>query len=204
MYNTNNALVNECFLDEIAAASGRDPVALRLELLAEDAPLRAVLEKAASEAGWGSPLPEGVFRGVACHSTWGVTHVATVVEASVSAQGSVQVRRVVSAVDCGVAINPDMIAAQLEGGFAFGLTNVLGGQATFSHGRMDRRGYRSYRLLRHTQMPPVETHILPSERNPTGMGEMGGPPSEPAVLNAIFAATGVRIRHTPVSAEELA
>lgn len=203
VYNTNNALVNECFLDEIAAASGRDPVELRLELLPEDAPLRAVLEKAATEAGWGAPLPEGVFRGVACHSTWGATHVATVVEASVSAEGSIQVRRVVSVVDCGVAINPDMIAAQIEGGFAFGLTNVLGGAATFSHGQMEKRGFRAYRLLRHTQLPPVETHILPSTRNPTGMGEMGGPPSEPAVLNAIFAATGKRIRHTPVRAEEL-
>ncbi len=203
VFNNNNAFANECFLDEIATETSRDPLELRLALLAEDAPLRAVLAKAAAEADWGSPLPEGRFRGLACHSTWGATHVAHVVEVSVSG-GEFRVERVVSAVDCGIAINPDMIEAQMEGGFAFGLNNVLNGQATFANGRAEQSGFRNYRLLRHTQMPPVEVHILPSTDNPSGMGEMSGPPSEPAIVNAISAATGRRIRRVPIRAEDLA
>ncbi len=203
VFNNNNAFANECFLDEIAAETGRDPLELRLALLAEDAPLRAVLEKAAAEAGWGSPLPDGRFRGLACHSTWGATHVAHVVEVSVSG-GEFKVERVVSAVDCGLPINPDMIEAQIEGGFAFGLNNVLNGRVRFDEGRVTQRGFRNYRLLRHTQMPPVEVHILPRTDNPSGMGEMSGPPSEPAIVNALCAATGRRIRRVPIQAEDLA
>ncbi|HEY4688918.1 MAG TPA: xanthine dehydrogenase family protein molybdopterin-binding subunit [Anaerolineae bacterium] len=201
VYNSQNAFVNECFLDELAEAAGRDPFEFRRALLPDAQ--RAVLELAASKAGWGSPLPNGQGRGIACHTTFGVTHVAQVAEVSVSPDGAVRVNRVVCAVDCGRVINPDIVEAQMEGGIVLGLTAALKGEITIEKGRVKQTNFRDYPLLRMDEMPVVEVYLAPSEREPQGIGEMGVPPITPAVVNAIYAATGKRIRRLPVRAEDL-
>lgn len=199
--NVPEAFVHECFLDEVAAALGRDPYELRLELLPARA--RAVLELAATKAGWKDPLPDGWGRGIAYHATFGVTPVAEVAEVSVAQDGTVQVHRVVCAIDCGTVINPDTVEAQMEGGIVFGLTAVLKGEITIEKGRVQQSNFHDYPLLRMDEMPTIEVHIVPSDRNPSGVGEMGVPPIIPAVLNAVFAATGKRIRRLPIRAEDL-
>jgi isoquinoline 1-oxidoreductase beta subunit len=199
--NVPEAFVHECFLDEVAAALGRDPYELRLELLPARA--RAVLELAATKAGWKDPLPDGWGRGIAYHATFGVTPVAEVAEVSVAQDGTVQVHRVVCAIDCGTVINPDTVEAQMEGGIVFGLTAVLKGEITIEKGRVQQSNFHDYPLLRMDEMPSIEVHIVPSDRNPSGVGEMGVPPVIPAVVNAVFAATGKRIRRLPIRAEDL-
>ncbi len=201
VFNTQNALVNECYIDELAAASGSDPYAFRMALLDDSAPIKRVLELAASESGWGTPLPEGWGRGIACHKTWN-TPVAQVVEVSVI-DGELKIHRVVCAVDCGLAINPDMIEAQMEGGIVFGLTSALYGEISLSHGQVVQRQFSDYALMRFDEMPIIEVHILPDGLCPTGIGEMGNPPVTPALLNAIYAATGKRFRRLPIRAEDL-
>ena len=201
VFNTQNAVVNECFIDELAAASGSDPYAFRMALLDDGTPIKRVLELAATAAGWGSPLPEGWGRGIACHTTWN-TPVAQVVEISVIA-GKPKIRRVVCAVDCGLAVNPDMIAAQMEGGIVFGLTSAMYGEITLSHGQVMQREFRDYPLMRFDEMPVIEVHVVPDGLCPTGIGEMGNPPATPALLNAIYAATGKRLRRLPIRAEDL-
>lgn len=199
--NFTDAFVQECFLDEMATALGRDPYELRIEL--EPSPLLEVLELAANKASWGEPLPQGWGRGIACWSTWNVTPVAQVAEVSVSANGIVRVERVVCAIDCGIAVNPDMVEAQMEGGVVWGLTAALKGAIEFENGRVQQSNFDDYPLLRMDEMPLVEVHIIKSDRRPTGVGEMGVPPAAPAVLNAIYNATGKRIRHLPVRPEDL-
>ncbi|MCJ7711950.1 MAG: molybdopterin-dependent oxidoreductase, partial [Chloroflexi bacterium] len=195
--NVPDAFVRESFLDEMASALGRDPYELRLEL--EPEALRGVLRIAATESGWGTALPDGWGRGIACHSTWGASSVAHVAEVSVETDGRVRVRRVVCAVDCGVVINPDMVVAQMEGGIVFGLTAALKGEGIILEDARVRQGnFHDYPLLRYDEMPLVEVHLVQSERPPSGVGEMGTPPIIPAVTNAIFAATGKRIRRIPV------
>ena len=201
VFNTQNALVNECFIDELAAVSGSDPYAFRMALLDDLAPIKRVLELAASRAGWGTPLPEGWGRGIACHKTWN-TLVAQVVEVSVI-DGKLKIHRVVCAVDCGLVVNPDMIEAQMEGGIVFGLTSALYGEITLSHGQVVQRQFSDYALMRFDEMPVVEVHIVPDGLCPTGIGEMGNPPASPALLNAIYAVTGKRIRRLPIRAEDL-
>ncbi len=199
--NFTDAFVQECFLDEMANALRRDPYELRLEL--EPSSMRAVLELAASKAGWGSPLPQGWGRGIACWSTWNVTPVAMVAEVSVSPGGIVQVQRVVCAIDCGLVINPDMVAAQMEGGIVWGLTAALKGSIDIENGRVLQGNFDDYPLLRMDEMPQVEVYLVPSDRHPSGVGEMGVPPAAPAVLNAVYNATGKRIRHLPLRQEDL-
>jgi isoquinoline 1-oxidoreductase beta subunit len=199
--NFTDAFVRECFIDEMAAALGRDPYELRLELT--EGLLRQVVEVVANKAGWGNPLPEGWGRGIACWSTWNETPVAQVAEVSVDLDGSVHVQRVVCAIDCGIAVNPDMVAAQMEGGVVWGLTAALKGAIEFENGRVVQSNFDDYPLLHFDEMPQVEVHILPSDRRPTGVGEMGVPPAAPAVFNAIFNATGKRIRHLPLRPEDL-
>lgn len=195
--STHTAYATEAFLDEIAAAAGRDPVAFRLELLANHPRHAAVLQLAAGKAGWGQPLPAGRFRGVAVHESFG-TPVAQVAEVSVE-DGQIRVHRVVCAVDCGVAVNPDNVRAQLEGGIGFGLGAILQEEITLTDGSVDQGNYDAYLPLRIDAMPAVEVHILPSDAAPTGVGEPGVPPIGPAVANAVAAATGKRIRDLPFS-----
>lgn len=199
--NFTQAFVQECFLDEMAAALNRDPYELRLDL--EPSTLHQVLELAASQAGWGEPLPVGWGRGIACWSTWGVTPVAQVAEVSVSPSGLVRVQRVVCAIDCGFAINPDMVIAQMEGGIVWGLTAALKGAIEFEDGRVLQGNFDDYPILGMDEMPLIEVHLVSSSDRPTGVGEMGVPPAAPAVLNAVYAATGIRVRKLPLTPEDL-
>jgi isoquinoline 1-oxidoreductase beta subunit len=161
--------------------------------------MKAVLELAADKAGWNTPLPAGRGRGIAVAEAF-KSYVAQVAEVSVDKDGRVKVDRVVCAVDCGTAINPDIIAAQMEGGIGFGLGAVLYGAITLKDGKVEQDNFNSYRVLRINEMPKVEVHIMPSAEPPTGVGEPGVAPVGPAVANAIFAATGKRHRVLPFSA----
>jgi isoquinoline 1-oxidoreductase beta subunit len=193
----------QCFIDEMAVAVGRDPLELRLELYQTRELALGVIKLAAEKAGWGSPLPDGHFHGMAYHATFGVTHVAYVAEVSVDKTGMVRVHKVVAAVDCGQVVNPNNVAAQMEGGIVFGLTAALKAQSVLKDGRMQESNFHEYPLLRMDEMPLVETYIVPSDRSPSGIGEMGVPPIAPAVANAVFAAIGKRVRHIPIQPEDL-
>jgi isoquinoline 1-oxidoreductase beta subunit len=196
--HTHTAYVMETMVDEIAEATGKDPVALRRELLTDHPRHLAVLNLAAEKAGWSNPLPEGKFRGVALHESFG-TVVAEIAEIAMKGGDEFKVERVVCAVDCGVAINPDQIRAQMEGGIGFGLGSILHEELTLTSGQVDQANYDSYRPLRIDEMPKVETHIIPSTAHPSGVGEPGVPPIGPALANAFAAATGKRVRILPFS-----
>lgn len=199
--NHPDAFAHECFVDEIAEALGRDPLDFQLELH-ENSPRGAVLELAAEKAGWGDPLPEGWGRGIAVHSTFGVTHVAQVVEASID-EGRINVHRVVCAVDCGIVVNPDGVEAQMEGGIVFGLSAALYGEITAEGGAVQQSNFHDYQVLRLSEMPEIEVYIVNSDRQPTGTGEMGVPPAAPALANALYTITGKRIRHLPIRPDDL-
>jgi isoquinoline 1-oxidoreductase beta subunit len=196
VYNTQNAFANECFLDEMAALAGRDPFEFRRSLLPEGSRLRGVCELAASKAGWGTPLAPGRGRGIACHTCFG-SYVAQVVEVTVDS-GRIRVNRAVCAVDCGRYVNPDTVAAQIEGAVIFGLTAALNGEITLEKGRVVQKSFADYPILRMSEVPEIEVHIVPSTEAPGGIGEPGVPPSAPALANAIYAATGRRIRRLPI------
>ena len=182
----------ESFIDEVAHAAGKDPFRYRRELLEHHPRLRSVLELAAEKAGWADgPLPQGRGRGIAVAEAF-KTFVAQVAEVTVDPSGGFRVDRVVCAVDCGTPINPDVIAAQMEGGIGFGLGAALYGAITVKDGRVEQSNFNSYRVLRMNEMPKVEVHIVPSAEAPTGVGEPGVAPLGPAVANALFAATGKR------------
>ena len=195
--SSHTAFATECFLDELAALGGRDPFELRRALLADRPRHRAVLELAAEKANWGQVLPRGRGRGIAVHESFH-SFVAQVAEVRVSRDGEVKVERVVCAVDCGVAVTPDVIRAQMEGAIAFGLSAALKGAITLAHGRAEQSNFHDYPVLRMSEMPKVEVHIVASAERPTGVGEPGVPPIAPALANAIFAATGKRIRTLPI------
>jgi isoquinoline 1-oxidoreductase beta subunit len=187
----------EAFIDEVAHAAGADPFTFRRKLLEHEPRMKAVLELAAEKAGWSSgPMPKGKGRGIAVGEAF-KTYVAQVAEVSVDEAGNVRVDRVVCAVDCGTPINPDIIAAQMEGGIGFGLGAVHYGAITLKDGRVEQGNFNSYRVLRMNEMPKVEVYIVPSTQPPTGVGEPGVAPVGPAVANAIFAATGKRIHELP-------
>jgi isoquinoline 1-oxidoreductase beta subunit len=206
--STHTAFATECFLDELAQAAGKDPVAWRLSMLEQHPRHTAVLRLAAERAGWGTPLAAGKHgerrgRGVAVHESFR-TVVAQVAEVTVQADGSYRVDRVVCAVDCGIAVNPDIIRAQVEGSVGFALSTVLpGGAITLTEGRVDQSNFDDYPLARIGDMPRVEVHIVPSAAAPTGIGEPGVPPLAPAVANALAAATGKRARQLPIAADLL-
>jgi isoquinoline 1-oxidoreductase beta subunit len=193
----------EAFLDEVAHAGGKDPYQLRRALLANQPRMLAVLDLAAQEANWGSPLPAGVGRGIATHFSFD-SYVAQVIEASVADDGAVRVHRVVCALDCGLVINPDTVKAQMEGGIIFGLTAALKTEITLKDGRVEQTNFNDYPMVRIFETPEIEVHIVSSTANPTGVGEPGVPPAAPALANAIFAATGKRIRRLPIRASDLA
>lgn len=187
----------EAFIDEVARAAGADAFAFRRKLLEHHPRMKAVLELAAEKAGWsGAPMPKGRGRGIAVAEAF-KTFVAQVVEVTADDAGRIKVDRVVCAVDCGTPINPDVIAAQMEGGIGFGLGAALYGAITLKDGRVEQQNFNAYRVLRMNEMPKIEVHIVPSAEAPTGVGEPGVAPVGPAVANAIFAATGKRMHLLP-------
>jgi isoquinoline 1-oxidoreductase beta subunit len=194
--HTHNGFSTETFFDELAVAAGRDPVELRRELLAEHPRHLGVLNLAAAKAGWGDSLPEGRARGVAVHESFS-SFAAQVAEVSVDEGGMPRVHRVVCAIDCGIAINPDNIRAQMESGVGFGLGAALHNELVLESGRVKQSNFHDYRSLRIHEMPRVEVHIVPSTEAPTGVGEPGVPPIAPAVANALAALTGQRTRRLP-------
>ena len=194
---SQNAFVVESFMDELAVAAGRDPYEFRRELLQAKPRHLRTLELAATKAGWGTPLPAGRGRGIAV-AEWEPTTCAEVAEVSVAPDGTVRVHRVVCAVDCGPVVNPDTIAAQMQGGVVFGLSAALYGEITIENGRVKQGNFNDYQVLRMPEMPVVEVHIVPSTDAIGGIGEPSVPPTAPAVCNAIFAATGKRIRRLPI------
>ncbi|HYR32448.1 MAG TPA: molybdopterin cofactor-binding domain-containing protein [Gemmatimonadales bacterium] len=189
--------MTECFLDEIAAAAGRDPFELRRELLRDKPRHRRTLELAAEKAAWGTPLPAGRSRGIAV-AEWGPTVCVEVAEVSVDSDGAVRVPRVVCAVDCGQAVNTGQVEAQMQGGIVFGLSAALYGEITIDKGRVVQGNFDTYPVVRMPEAPAVEVYIVPSSDPQGGAGEPGVPPIAPAVCNAIFAATGKRIRKLPI------
>jgi len=195
--HSQNVYFIEAFIDEVAAAAGKDPVEFRRALLAKQPRLRGVLDLAAEKAGWGSPLPKGVHRGVAITNCFG-SFVAQVAEISMDASGKPRVHRIVAAVDCGRTVNPDIIHRQVEGAVVYGLSAALHEKITFKDGRVEQSNFDDYPMLRMDAMPRVDVHIVPSKEAPGGIGEPGLPPATPAVVNAMFAATGKRIRTLPI------
>jgi len=194
---SHNVFVTESFMDELAAAAKQDAVAYRRALLDKSPRAKAVLELAAQKAGWGQPLPERVGRGVSVQFVF-ATYLAVVAEVEVSTAGNVRVRRVVCAVDCGTAVNPDTVQAQIQSATVFGITAALYGEITLKDGRVEQTNFDSYQMLRMDEAPAIEVYIVPSSEPPGGMGEAGTSAIVPAVTNAIFAATGKRLRKLPV------
>ncbi len=200
--HTHTAYVVETLMDELAVRAGQDPVAFRLAHLEKQPRHAAVLKLAADKAGWGTPVPAGTARGVAVHKSFN-SYVAEVAEVRI-VEGQAKVDRVVCAVDCGLAINPDNIAAQMEGGIGYGLGAILHSEITLKDGVVEQSNFNDYEVLRFNEMPRVEVHIVPSAEPPTGVGEPGTPPIGPAVANAVAALTGQRIRELPMGRHNLA
>jgi isoquinoline 1-oxidoreductase beta subunit len=191
---THNAFAVECFMDELAHAAGKDPYEFRRPLLSPQH--RKTLDLAMEKSGWNTKLPRGRGRGIAVYPFH--SFVAQVAEVSIAADGAFKVDRIVCAVDCGTVVNPDIVRAQMEGGIAMGLSAALHEQVTFERGRVQQTNFADYPILRINEMPQVEVHILPSDGRPLGVGESGVPPLAPALANAIFSATGQRIRCLPL------
>jgi isoquinoline 1-oxidoreductase beta subunit len=194
---SHNVFVTESFMDELAAAAKQDPVAYRLALLDKTPRAKAVLALAAEKAGWGQPLPERAGRGVSLQFVF-ATYMAHVAEVEVAKDGTVRVRRVLCAVDCGTVVNPNTVRAQIESGIMFGITAALYGKVTLKDGRVEQANFDTYQILRMNEAPVVEVHMVQNREPPGGMGEAGTSLIVPAVANAIFAATGKRLRKLPV------
>jgi isoquinoline 1-oxidoreductase beta subunit len=216
VFAPSSVFAREAFLDEVAQARGVDPLEFRLDLLKgpdsikagsltiDRARLRRVLDLVREKSGWGAPLVARKGRGVACNIYDGETHIAYVVEVAVDDAGKVRVERVVAVADCGLVVNPTGVEQQIEGGIIWGLSSVLGGEITFRGGAAQQSNYADYGVARMRDTPAIEVHIVASEAaQPFGMGEPPVPPIAPAIVNAIFAATGKRIRRLPIRPEEL-
>jgi isoquinoline 1-oxidoreductase beta subunit len=195
--HSHNAFVMESLIDELAKAAGKDPLEYRRTLLKGQSRHLAALNLAAERAKWGTPAPQGRARGVAVHESFG-SYVAQVAEVSVE-RDTIRVHRVVCAIDCGVAVNPETVRAQMESGIAFGLGAALHGRLSFKDGRVQQSNFHDYRVLRLNEMPVVEAHIVPSTEKMGGVGEPGVPPIAPAVANAVAALTGQRLRELPLT-----
>jgi isoquinoline 1-oxidoreductase beta subunit len=193
----NNVFAIECFMDELARKAGKDPVDFRRSMLGNQPRFVAALNLAAEKSNWGQPLPARVGRGVCVQPSF-ASFIATVVEAEVDEQGEVHLRRVTCAVDTGIAVNPDTVSAQLEGGLIFGLTAALYGEITIDKGRVQQSNFNDYRMLRIDQAPKIEIHVVKSGEAPGGIGETGVTAGPPALRNAIYAATGVALRRLPI------
>jgi isoquinoline 1-oxidoreductase beta subunit len=199
----HNIFVVESFVDELAHAAGQDPVAFRRAHLEKEPRLLACLNLAAEKAGWGSALPARVGRGVACQSVFG-SYVAAILEAEVDNDGEIAIRRVMAAVDCGTVVNPDSVEAQIQGGLIFGLTAALYNEITIAKGRVQQSNFNNYRMMRINEAPAIEVHLVRNGEAPGGIGEPGTSIAGPALANALFAATGVRLRSLPVDRKQLA
>ena len=199
----NNVFAIESFMDELARKANMDPVAFRLGMLDGTPRLKAALKLVAEKSGWGSPLPARVGRGVCVQPSFG-SFIATVVEAEVDDVGAVHLRRVTCAVDTGIAVNPDTIMAQLQGGLIFGLTAALWGEVTIEKGRVQQSNFNDYRMLRIDETPPIDVHVIKSGEHPGGIGETGATAGPPALRNAIYAATGVPLRRLPIDRAAIA
>jgi len=199
----NNVFAVECFIDELARKAGKDPVDFRRGMLDKNPRLKAALDLVAEKSGWGQPLPARTGRGVSIQPSFG-SFIATVIEAEVDEKGEVYLRRVTSAVDTGIAVNPDTIRAQLQGGLIFGLTAALYGEVTIANGRVQQSNFNDYRMLRIDQVPNIEVHVINSGADPGGIGETGVTAGPPALRNAIYAATGVALRRLPIDRRALA
>ncbi|HWX83346.1 MAG TPA: molybdopterin cofactor-binding domain-containing protein, partial [Xanthobacteraceae bacterium] len=199
---SHNVFVTESFIDELAAAAKQDAVAYRRALLDKTPRAKAVLDLAAEKAGWGQPLPKGRGRGVSLQNAFGST-MAHVAEVEVAQDGTVRVRRVTCAVDCGTVVNPDTVQAQIQSGIIFGATAALYGEITLKDGRVEQTNFDSYQMLRMDAAPAIDVHIVNSSEPPGGMGETGTSAVVPAIANAVFAATGKRLRKMPVDSAAL-
>jgi CO/xanthine dehydrogenase Mo-binding subunit len=194
----NTVFVIESFIDELAAIAKRDPVEYRRALLTKSPRATAVLDVAAKAAGWGEPLPAGRGRGVALlYSGWD-TYLAQIADVEVTSSGDVRVHRIVCAVDCGVVVNPDTVKAQIEGGVIFGIGGALYGEVTLRNGRVEQSNFHDVRVVRINETPAIEVHLVRSGEAPGGIGETGTATTAPALANAVFAATGKRIRRLPL------
>jgi isoquinoline 1-oxidoreductase subunit beta len=200
--HSHNGFSVEGFFDEVAHAAGKDPVELRRALLTNEPRMRGVVELVAEKSGWGSPVPAGRARGIATHFSFD-TYVAQVAEVSVEKDGTVHVHRITCAVDCGRVINPDTVIAQMEGGIIFGLTAALKTEITLDAGKVQQRNFHDYQMLRMFESPVIDVHIVSSMAPPTGVGEPSVPPVAAALANAIFAATGKRVRRLPIRPEDV-
>ena len=198
----SNVFAIESFMDELAHQAGKDPVAFRRDMLTQTPRLQAAIDLAANQAGWGKPLPPRTGRGICAQTSFG-SFIATVAEVEVSDAGVVHVKRIVTAVDTGIVINPDSVVAQLQGGLIFGLTAALFGEITIKNGRVEQSNYHNYRVLRINEIPAIEVHLIDSAEPPGGIGETGTTAAPPAVGNAIYAATGVRLRRLPIDSKLL-
>jgi isoquinoline 1-oxidoreductase beta subunit len=201
--HSQNAFFRECFIDEVAHAGGQDPYQLRRQLLTNVPKQLAVLDAVAKRAAWDKPAPRGIFRGLALNSSYG-SHCAQVAEVSLSDKGKVRLHRVVCAIDSGHVVNPDTIVAQVESGVVYGLTAALYGEITVKDGRVEQGNFDDYPMLQLRDMPKVEVAIVPSGDFWGGLGEPPLPPIAPALCNALFAATGKRIRSLPLRSQNLA
>jgi isoquinoline 1-oxidoreductase beta subunit len=199
----NNVFATECFMDELARKAGVDPIAFRIGMLDKTPRLKAALQLVAEKSGWGQPLPPRTGRGVCAQPSF-ASFIATVVEAEVDERGEVHLRRVTSAVDTGIAVNPDTIVAQLQGGLIFGLTAALWGEITVERGRVRQSNFNNYRMLRIDEVPKIDVHVITSGEDPGGIGETGSTAGPPALRNAIYAATGVALRRLPIDRKALA
>ena len=200
--HSQNAFFMESFVDEMALAAGRDPYEFRRDLLGKQPVAKKVLETAAEKAGWGKPLPAGRARGIALHESFG-SWVAEVAEVSINAQGQPRVHRVVCAVDCGQVVNPEIVKRQMESAIAYGLSNAMFGKITFKAGQVEQNNFHDYQILRMSEMPSVEVHIVQSSEKPGGVGEPGTPPIAPAVANAVAKLTGKRVRALPFADQKM-
>jgi len=200
--NTHTAYAMEVMIDELAKQAGKDPVAYRRQLLKNHKRHLAALNLAAEKAGWGKPLPKGHFHGVAVHESF-LSFVAQVAEVSINELGHVKVHKVTCAIDCGLAVNPDGVKAQMESGIVFGLTMALYGEITIDKGMVQQSNFHDYRIARINEAPAIEVFIVPSTEKMGGAGEPCVPPTAPAIANAIFAATGKRLRNLPFGSVNL-
>jgi CO/xanthine dehydrogenase Mo-binding subunit len=199
VYPSQNVFALESFMDELAHAAGKDPLAFRMNLITAMPRMKKAVELTAQKAGWGKPLPAGRARGLALSPpAFFRTPAVHIVEVSVGPDKRVKLHRVVCGIDCGIVINPDSLEAQMEGGFVYGVSAALKSKVTINNGRVEQQNFDDYAILTYQEMPEIETVIVESDQPPSGSGEPGLPAAAPAVANAVFAATGRRVRTLPI------